>query len=209
MFEIQIKNSQFSKPEINDAGEIALKYRSPNIIYVNKFNEEAAKEFLEAMINAQSTGQSIIPIVVDSYGGEVYSLLKMVDVIRSSTVPVATICMGKAMSCGAVLLTCGAEGHRYMAPTGTVMIHDVASFAMGKVEEIKAEAKEVDRLNKLIFKVMADNCGKPEAYFSKLVHEHGHADWFLDADECKKHNMVNHIRIPKVKVAFDAELTFG
>jgi ATP-dependent Clp endopeptidase proteolytic subunit ClpP len=209
MFEIQVKNPQFSKPDIGDSGEITLKYRSPNIIYVNKFNEESAKEFLEAMINAQGTGQSIIPIVIDSYGGEVYSLLKMVDVIRSSNVPVATICMGKAMSCGAVLLTCGAEGHRYMAPTGTVMIHDVASFAMGKVEEIKAEAKEVDRLNKLIFKIMADNCGKPEGYFSKLVHEHGHADWFLEADECKKHNMINHVRVPKVKVAFDAELTFG
>lgn len=209
MFEIQVKNKNFSKPELVESGDITLKYKSPSIIYVNKFSEESAKEFLEAMINAQATGQSIIPIVIDSYGGEVYSLLKMIDVIRSSSVPVATVCMGKAMSCGAVLLTCGTEGHRYMAPTGTVMIHDVASFAMGKVEEIKADAKESDRLNKLIFKVMADNCGKETGYFSKLVHEHGHADWFLDADECKKHGMVNHLRIPKLKIAFDAEMTFG
>jgi ATP-dependent Clp endopeptidase proteolytic subunit ClpP len=209
MFEIQVKNPQFSKPDLVETGDINLKYKSPSIIYVNKFTEESAKEFLEAMINAQGTGQSIIPIVIDSYGGEVYSLLKMIDIIKSSTVPVATICMGKAMSCGAVLLTCGAEGHRYMAPTATVMIHDVASFAMGKVEEIKADAKESDRLNKLIFKIMADNCGKDAGYFSKLVHEHGHADWFLDADECKKHAMVNHLRIPKVKLVFDAEMVFG
>lgn len=209
MFELQVKNPLLSKPEITDSGEVTVKYKSPNIIYVNKFNEEAAKEFVEAMVNAQNTGQPIIPIVIDSYGGEVYSLLKMIDIIKSSTVPVATICMGKAMSCGAVLLTCGAEGHRYMAPTATVMIHDVASFAFGKVEEIKADAKESDRLNKLIFKIMADNCGKEVSYFSKLVHEHGHADWFLDAEECKKHGMVNHLRIPKVKVAFDVETTFG
>ena len=209
MFEIQVKNNQFSRPELAETGDITLKYKSPNIIYVNKFTEESAKEFLEAMINAQGTGQSVIPIIIDSYGGEVYSLLKMVDVIKSSRVPVATICMGKAMSCGAVLLTCGAEGHRSMAPTATVMIHDVASYAMGKCEEIKAEAKEVERLNKLIFKIMADNCGKPESYFSKLVHEHGHADWFLDADEVKKHNMVNHLRVPKLKIEFDAEMTFG
>jgi ATP-dependent protease ClpP protease subunit len=80
---------------------------------------------------------------------------------------------------------------------------------MGKCEEIKAEAKEVERLNKLIFKIMADNCGKSEAYFSKLVHEHGHADWFLEADEVKKHNMVNHLRIPKIKIEFDVDMTFG
>jgi ATP-dependent protease ClpP protease subunit len=80
---------------------------------------------------------------------------------------------------------------------------------MGKVEEIKAEAKEIERLNKLLFKIMADNCGKPDGYFSKLVHEKGHADWFLDADECKKHNMANHSRIPKIKLEFNAEMTFG
>lgn len=209
MFELRVKNPILSKPEITDTGEVVVRYKSPNIIYVNKFTEESAKEFIEAMVNAQNTGQSIIPIVIDSYGGEVYSLLKMIDMIKSSNVPVATICMGKAMSCGAVLLTCGADGHRYMAPTATVMIHDVASFAMGKVEEIKADAKESDRLNKIIFKIMADNCGKDVGYFSKLVHEHGHADWFLDADECKKHGMVNHLRIPKVKLEFDAEMTFG
>ena len=209
MFELQTKNPEFSKPEYSETGDINLKYKAPNIIYVNKFTEESAKEFHEGMIKCQNTGQAIIPVVIDSYGGEVYSLLKMIDVIKASTVPVATVCMGKAMSCGAVLLTCGAEGHRYMAPTGTVMIHDVASFAMGKVEEIKADAKESDRLNKLIFKIMADNCNKEVTYFSKLVHEHGHADWFLDAEECKKHGMVNHLRIPKIKVTFDAEVTFG
>ena len=209
MFELQTKNPEFSKPEYSETGDITLKYKAPNIIYVNKFTEESAKEFHEGMIKCQNTGQAIIPVVIDSYGGEVYSLLKMIDVIKASTVPVATVCMGKAMSCGAVLLTCGAEGHRYMAPTGTVMIHDVASFAMGKVEEIKADAKESDRLNKLIFKIMADNCNKEVTYFSKLVHEHGHADWFLDAEECKKHGMVNHLRIPKIKVTFDAEVTFG
>lgn len=209
MFELSVKNPLLSKPEINEAGDMTTKYKAPQLIYVNKFTEESAKDFNEHMINAQNTGQKIIPVVIDSYGGEVYSLLKMVDVIKSSRVPVATICMGKAMSCGAVLLTCGAEGHRYMAPTATVMIHDVASFAMGKCEEIKAEAKEVERLNKLIFKIMADNCGKPEAYFSKLVHEHGHADWFLEADEVKKHNMINHLRIPTIKIEFDVETTFG
>ena len=209
MFELHAADHGFISKDIKGDGDVALLYRSPITITVNKFTEDSAKEFLEAMINAQSTGQSIIPVIIDSYGGEIYSLLKMIDIIKSSAIPVATICMGKAMSCGVALLTCGAEGHRYMAPTATVMIHDAATFAAGKVEEIKVEAKEIDRLNKLIFKIMADNCGKEAAYFSKLVHEKSHADWFLDADEAKKHNIVNHIRIPKVKIAFDAEMTFG
>lgn len=209
MFELTIKNSGFSKPEIDEGGDISVKYSSPRIIYVNKFCEEAAKEFLESMIGAQNTGQSVIPVIIDSYGGEAYSLLKMVDIIRSSRIPVATVCMGKAMSCGSVLLTCGVEGHRYMAPSATVMIHDGSAISGGKVEEIKADSKEIERLNKLVNKIMADNCGKEPDYFAKLIHEHSHADWFLDAAEAKLHNIVNHVRVPKIKLAFDAEMTFG
>jgi ATP-dependent Clp endopeptidase proteolytic subunit ClpP len=209
MFEVKVRNPGLTKVDIPDSGDLAVKYKSPHIIYVNKFTEDSAKDFLEGMINAQNTGQEIVPVIIDSYGGEVYSLLKMVDVIKASKMTVATICMGKAMSCGAVLLACGAEGHRYMAPTGTVMIHDVASAAMGKVEEIKAEAKEVDRLNKIIFKMMAIGAGQPADYFSKLVHENGHADLFLDAEEAKKHGLVNHIKLPKIEVTFDVQMTFG
>ena len=50
------------------------------------------------------------------------------------------------MSCGAILFSFGVDGMRYMDPDATVMIHDVSSMGWGKVEEIKADAKEVERL---------------------------------------------------------------
>lgn len=208
MFEITTDSPNFSKPEQSETGDILLRYRSPGIIYVNRFNEEAAKEFHQEMINAQNTGQAVIPIVVDSYGGEVYSLLKMIDVIKASKIPVSTICLGKAMSCGAVLLSCGSPGMRYAAPYATVMIHDAASFAAGKCEEIKAEAKEVERLNKMIFRIMAENAGKPADYFSKIVHEKGHADWYLEPEEVKEHGLVDFVSVPKLKVEFKATVSF-
>jgi ATP-dependent protease ClpP protease subunit len=108
----------------------------PIIIRVNKFDEDSAKEFNQHMSIAQCTGQNVIPVVIDSYGGEVYSLMTMIDSIKASRVPVATIVEGKAMSCGAVLLTCGAPGMRFASPHSTIMIHEVASAGRGKVEEI-------------------------------------------------------------------------
>jgi ATP-dependent Clp protease protease subunit len=208
MFQVTTKNPNFSRPEQSEGNDILLRYRAPSIVYVNKFSEESAKEFHEAMIGAQNTGQEIIPVVIDSYGGEIYALLKMIDVIRSSKVPVATICLGKAMSCGAVLLTCGAPGKRFIGPTATVMIHDAASSAFGKVEDIKVEAKEVDRLNRLIFKMMADNCGQPADHFSKIVHEKGHADWYLEPSECLEHRLVDQVKVPRFSLEFDATLVF-
>jgi ATP-dependent protease ClpP protease subunit len=60
---------------------------------------------------------------------------------------------------------------RFMDPDATVMIHDVASGQWGKNEEIKASAAETDRLNKKILSMMAKNCGKPDDYFLKAIHE--------------------------------------
>ena len=94
-----------------------------------------------------------------------------------------------------------------MDPDATVMIHDVASGQHGKVEELKASAEESERLNKKVYTMMARNCGKKEDYFLKIVHDKGHADWFLDADECMKHKLANQLRVPKF--SFDVKVDFN
>ena len=181
----------------------------PVIIRVRKFDEAAAKTFSEEMAKAQNTGQPIIPVVIDSYGGQVYSLMSMISDIKHSTLPVATIVQGKAMSCGAILFTFGAEGHRYMDPDATFMIHDVSSFTGGKIEELKADVGEAERLNQKVFKMMAKNCGHHEDYFLDIVHDKGHADWYLELDEAKKHKIVNHGHLPKLKIRANVEFDFG
>jgi ATP-dependent protease ClpP protease subunit len=87
------------------------------------------------------------------------------------------------------------------------MIHDVSSGAWGKVEEIKADARESERLNRKVYEMMARNCGKPADYFLKLVHEKGHADWYLDAQEAKSHNLVNELRLPTLTCKVDLKYT--
>ncbi len=178
----------------------------PVIIRVTKFDETSAKGFSTLMRKAQNTGQPIVPIIIDSYGGQVYSLMSMISDIRHSNIPVATIVQGKAMSCGALLFSFGAEGHRYMDPDATLMIHDVSSMSWGKVEEIKASADETTRLNKKVYQMMAQNCGKRKNYFLDIIHEKGHADWFLEGDEAVKHNLANHLHVPQLKI--EAEVSF-
>ena len=185
--------------------EVELR-KAPVIIRVNKFNEDSAKKFSNEVAQAHNTGQEIIPIVIDSYGGQVYSLMSMIATINNAELPIATIIEGKAMSCGAILSSFGAEGHRYMDPHATMMIHDVSSMEVGKVEEIKASAEETERLNQLVYKAMAKNCGHPAKYFLNLVHQRGHADWYLDAREAKKHDLVSHLRLPTLYVDIDVKI---
>ena len=178
----------------------------PVVIRVKKFDEASANEFCTKMNKAQNSGQPLVPVIIDSYGGQVYSLMSMISDIKHSKIPVATIVQGKAMSCGAILFSFGAEGHRYMDPDATIMIHDVSSMGWGKVEEIKASADETERLNQKVYRMMAKNCGHSEDHFLKIVHDKSHADWFLDADECKSHNLANHLRVPELKIK--ANVTF-
>tara|TARA_B100000700_G_C15034474_1_gene852154 strand:- start:2 stop:604 length:603 start_codon:yes stop_codon:yes gene_type:complete len=185
--------------------EVELR-KSPVIIRVNKFNEDSAKKFDEQMGLAHNTGQKVIPIIIDSYGGQVYSLMSMISAIKHADLPVATIVEGKAMSCGAVLFSFGEEGLRFMDPNATVMIHDVSSMDMGKVEELKAGAAEADRLNEKIYTMMARNCGKKDDYFMKIVDKKKHADWFLDAEEAKKHGMANQLRVPKLSIEINVDI---
>tara|TARA_R100001509_G_scaffold160277_1_gene127832 strand:- start:329 stop:931 length:603 start_codon:yes stop_codon:yes gene_type:complete len=187
--------------------EVELR-KPPIIIRVNKFTEESAKKFHQEMAMAHSSGQKVIPVVIDSYGGQVYSLMSMISAIQAADLPVATIVEGKAMSCGAVLLSFGEQGMRFADPNATVMVHDVSSGGYGKIEELKADVKEAERLDEKIFTMMARNCGKKDDYFKKKVFNKKHADWFMDAEEAKKHGLVNHLRVPKLKIKVDVDIDF-
>ena len=178
----------------------------PVVARITKFDEPTAKAFSSVVSKAQNTGQPVLPVIIDSYGGQVYSLMSMISNIKHSRIPIATIIEGKAMSCGAILFSFGHEGMRYIDPDATVMIHEVSSMSWGKVEEIKVSADETDRLNKKIFEMMAENCGHHKNYFLDIVHDRGHADWFLDPKECVEHNLANHIHIPEFKI--DTRVSF-
>lgn len=182
--------------------------KNPVIIRVNKFTEESAKKFQNEIAQAHNTGQKVIPVVIDSYGGQVYALMTMISAIKNSELPIATIVEGKAMSCGAVLLTFGEEGLRFADPDATIMIHDVSSGGHGKVEELKADVKEAERLDSKIFTMMARNCGKKDDYFKKKVFNKKHADWFMDAEEAKKHGLVNQLRVPKLNIVVSVDIEF-
>ena len=55
--------------------------------------------------------------------------------------------------------------------------------------------------------MMAANCGKEPEYFLKMIHEKGHADWYLDAEEAASHGLVNHVRVPDMKIKVDLQYT--
>ena len=53
---------------------------------------------------------------------------------------------------------------------------------------------------------MARNCGKADDYFLNLIHDKGHSDWFLEAEEAKQHGLIDHVRIPEMKINVNVDI---
>ncbi len=183
--------------------------KEPVIIRLRDIDEDYTGEFAKKISEAHQTGQPVIPIIVDSFGGDPYAVLSMVSEIENSDIPIATIVDGKAMSAGAIIFSFGAEGHRYMSPRASIMIHDTSAGIYGKSEEIEANAKEVKRLTKKLYSMMSINCGHNKDYFEKLVFGKGRVDWYLGAREAIRHNLANHLRIPKLVTKVSVDIEFG
>jgi ATP-dependent Clp protease protease subunit len=182
----------------------------PVVIRVNDFDDENVNQFEEEMSEAHQTGQPIIPIVIHSGGGNVYGLLSMMSAIDHSKLPVATILAGTAMSAAAVLFAYGDIGHRYMDPHAYIMLHEAWEEANGKVEDLKADVKHLERLNSRVYKRLAQHIGfKEEDHLLKLLHKKRRVDHYLDAEEAKRHHLTDHLYIPSFNVEVKVIQKFG
>jgi len=85
----------------------------------------------------------------------------MLEVISQSPVPVATIAVGKAMSCGATLLAAGTKGMRYAAPNSTILVHDVSGFTGGKAEDMVNMVEHLKKLKNKMFGIFDKFIDKP------------------------------------------------
>lgn len=134
----------------------------------------------------------------------------MMDLLSSYEGIVATVAMGKTMSCGVALFTCGHEGYRFMAPSATLMLHDVGDDGPGgKVEDQKASTKETERLNDAMWKQMAKNIGKPTNYLLDMLKERWRVDWYVSARQAVKLGLANHVGLPLFEISVRVDPFLG
>lgn len=168
-------------------------------IWVTKFDEEHAQRFRQSVLEvAKSDPTRPVVIYIDSYGGYVDALAKMIETLDEIPNPVVTVCMGKAMSCGAILLSHGDV--RFLGRHSRVMIHEVSSGTYGNVHDMKEDVKETDRLNKHFLGLLAKNCGfKHYEEFRQVLKNLDGRDLFLVGEEAIRFGVVDAIGLPKIQ----------
>jgi ATP-dependent Clp protease, protease subunit len=167
-------------------------------VWVMEFDGPSAKQFYTQFMKLERDDEvRIIPVFISSYGGEIYALTAMRDLIKSSHKPVATIAVGMAMSCGASLLAAGSKGYRFASPDTQILIHQASGFAPGKASELEEFAKVMKDLNNTMFKNLAKDTGRDIEEFEKEIHRRKNVDWTLKASAAKRWGLIDHIGIPR------------
>ena len=119
-----------------------------------------------------------ISLYINSPGGSVYAGLAIYDTMQFIKPDVSTICVGIAMSMGALLLAGGAKGKRMALPNAKILIHQVSSGFQGQATDIEIHAREVIDLRRRLDEIIAEHTGQDDregqaGHRARLLHELG------------------------------------
>ena len=130
-----------------------------------------------------------ISLYVNSPGGSVYSGLAIYDTMQFIKPDVQTICVGIAMSMGALLLAGGAEGKRLVTPNSKILIHQPTSGFQGQVTDIEIHAREIIDIRRKLDEIIAKHTGQP----LEKVSQDTDRDYFMSAEEAKEYNIIDRV----------------
>jgi ATP-dependent Clp protease protease subunit len=130
-----------------------------------------------------------ISIYINSPGGSVYAGLAIYDTMQYIRPDVQTICVGIAMSMGALLLAAGAAGKRMATPNSKILIHQVSGGFQGQATDIEIAARETLNLKRRLEEIIANHSGKPVEEVAKDMER----DYFMTAQEAREYGIIDNV----------------
>ncbi len=136
-----------------------------------------------------------INIYINSPGGSVTSGLAIYDTIQFVKCDVATYCVGQAASMGALLLSAGTKGKRFVLPHSRIMIHQPWGGIQGVAADISIHAKEILKLREKLNEILSHHTGKSLEKIEKDTDR----DYFMSANEAKDYGLVDEVIVHSKK----------
>ncbi|HQB27385.1 MAG TPA: ATP-dependent Clp endopeptidase proteolytic subunit ClpP [Paludibacter sp.] len=137
-----------------------------------------------------------ISIYLNTPGGSVHAGLGIYDTMQFIDSEVSTICTGMAASMGAVLLVAGAKGKRFALTHSRVMIHQPMGGAQGQASDIEITAREIQKLKKELYTIIAKHSGNPY----KKIEKDSDRDYWMTSEEAVAYGMIDKVLINEKKI---------
>ena len=166
--------------------------------YEGEFTTDSANTLIAQLLYLDSDDSTKdINLYINSPGGMVTAGLAVYDTMQFIKSPITTICMGMAMSFGAVILAAGSKGKRYALPQSRVMIHQpLVGGISGQATDIIVEAKEMAHTRKVLEEIMAKHTGQTFEKVSRDMER----NFYMSAEEAKTYGIIDEV-ITGAKVA--------
>jgi ATP-dependent Clp protease protease subunit len=130
-----------------------------------------------------------ISLYVNSPGGSVYAGMAIYDTMQFIKPDVQTICVGIAMSMGALLLAGGAAGKRFALPNSKIMIHQVSGGFSGQASDIEIHAREALKVRQRLDEILAHHTGQP----LEKVKQDTERDYFMSSEEAREYGLIDRV----------------
>ena len=152
--------------------------------------EDIANLIVAQLIHLESEDpDKDISIYINSPGGSVYAGLAIYDAMQFIKPDIQTICVGVAMSMGALLLAGGSEEKRMALPNSKILIHQVSGGFSGQATDIEIHAKEIIDVRRRLDEIIAKHTGQPLDKVAKDTER----DYFMSAEEAKEYKIVDRV----------------
>jgi ATP-dependent Clp protease, protease subunit len=130
-----------------------------------------------------------ISIYINSPGGSVYAGLTIYDAMRFVRPDIQTICVGVAMSMGALLLAAGTKGKRMALPNAKLLNHQLTGGFEGQATDIEIHAREVINVKRRLEEIIAEHTGQPLERVSKDMER----DYFMTPEEALEYGIIDRV----------------
>jgi len=130
-----------------------------------------------------------INLYINSPGGDVSALLAIYDTMQFIKPDVQTICVGTAMSMGALLLAGGAKGKRMALPNAKILIHQVWGGFQGQATDIEIHARETIALKRRLEEIMSEHTGQDIEKVSRDMER----DYFMTPQEAQEYGIIDSV----------------
>jgi ATP-dependent Clp protease protease subunit len=139
-------------------------------------------------LEAEDPDKDVV-MYINSPGGQVYSGLAIYDTMQYVKCGVQTICVGIAMSMGAVLLAGGTKGKRMALPNAKILIHQVSGGFQGQATDIEIQARETIALKRRLEEILSLHTGRSHEEISKDMER----DYFLTSQEAQEYGIIDNV----------------
>jgi ATP-dependent Clp protease protease subunit len=142
------------------------------MVLMDEINHETVKPVIEWILHenhVRKKKHKELLLMICSEGGNIAEAFALIDVMRSSKIPVKTVGLGSIASCGLLIFMAGTAGRRILTPNTSILSHQFSWESEGKSHELFATIKEFELTQKRMVTLYRDATGLEDDVIRKVL----------------------------------------